>query len=138
LKENTMAPTIAFRLARNAVLGLLILGLGTWAGLGVKGAFARARETEALAAVDAREPRALLKVRAWEQARLERGPMPIKQAMADMAARGRTGADPGLSPVRSNDVAPLQGWAMRPHDVAPWMLAEDAGAVGAGAPDASE
>ncbi len=122
-----------FPVARSAALGLLVVGLGTWAGMGARGGLARARGRAALAAVDAREPRALRIVRASERVRLEQGPLPIERAMDEMATRGRLAVDAGLLPLRSTDLAPLQGWAFHSNDVPPWMLAEDGGA-----PDASE
>jgi hypothetical protein len=117
-----------FPIIRSVLTGVLVVALGTAVGLGVQSAAARARGRSALALVGATSPKALLEVRASEQARLEQGPLPIERAMDQLASRGRRGAGPALEPLPSDDLAPMQGWGMKPHDVAPWMMV-DAGAA---------
>ncbi len=117
-------PRRRFPLVRSVLLGALIVALGTGLGLGVQGAAARATSRSSLAAVEARKPMALIMVRANEQARLDHGPLPIASAMAELAARGRRAGGPAIEPGPSDDLAPLQGWGMKPHDVAAWMMAD--------------
>lgn len=52
-------------------------------------------------------------VRQAEQARLSAGPMPIGQAMAALAQRGRS-AFPQLSPQPSSDLSAMSGWIHKP------------------------
>jgi hypothetical protein len=114
-------------IVRSILAGLLVVALGTGLGLGVGGAAARSRNRSALAAVGSTRPKALLKVRAFEQDRLDHGPLPIASAIDELAARGRHAVGAALEPHASDDLAPLQGWGMRPHDVPAWMMADAGG-----------
>jgi hypothetical protein len=68
----------------------------------------------------AAKPEALTSVRADEQDRLHNGPMPIDQAMHELAVKGR---GPDFMPVVSRDLAPLQGWARMPIQPPSLMIA---------------
>lgn len=65
------------------------------------------------------KPVALLSLRSDEQKRLTEGPLPIVQAMHELAAKGRP---PDVTPAQSKDLAPLQGWARMPSTVPAPML----------------
>lgn len=52
-------------------------------------------------------------VRQEEQAKLASGPMPIQQAMAALAQRGRNGF-PQLAAKPSSDLSAMSGWIHRP------------------------
>jgi len=109
-------------------LGLVLVALGTGAGVGIRSAVVRADDRAATRAIDAEKPKALQRVRASEEARLHAGGMPIERAMEEVATRGRRGLPAELQPEPSGDLAPLGGWGFQPRDVPPWMLAAaDAG-----------
>lgn len=89
--------------------------------------------------VEAR-PEALLSLRSDEQKRLTEGPVPIVQAMHQLAAKGRGAASPDIAPIESKDLAPLQGWSRMPAAVPLPMVtgaASAAAAPGAPAPSSS-
>jgi hypothetical protein len=83
----------------------------------------------------AAKPEALTSLRAEEQDRLRNGPLPIDQAMHELATKGR---GPDFMPVVSRDIAPLQGWVRMPVQAPSLMIAasQDAGAS-SGAPGAT-
>ena len=87
------------------------------------------------------KPEALMNLRTDEKERLHSGPIPIDQAMQQMAARGRT-AFPDITPnpTAPKDVAPMQQWIKLPGQVpaemtapqpsaAPGAISMDAGAA---------
>jgi len=119
-------------LLRILAIGLVVACGAAWVWFGGRAYIAVKRDQAALALVDARKPKALLELRATEDARLHAGPIPIEEAMHLLATRGRAGLGSALSPQPSNDTAPLMGWAFQPHDVPEWMMAApgDAGAAG--------
>jgi hypothetical protein len=70
-------------------------------------------------------PQALNDLRADEQKRLTEGPMPVEQAMKEIAAKGRKDVSPDVMPSASaaRDIGPLQGWQKMPSEVPPAMTA---------------
>jgi hypothetical protein len=75
----------------------------------------------------AAKPEALTSLRAEEQDHLRNGPLPIDQAMHELATKGR---GPDFMPVASRDIAPLEGWVRMPIQAPSLMIAasQDAGA----------
>jgi hypothetical protein len=73
------------------------------------------------------KPEALLNVRADEKARLASGPIPIEQAMHEIAAKGRS-ASPDIMPSASRDFAPLQGWSKMTIEAPSPMMAPESDA----------
>jgi hypothetical protein len=117
-----------FLFKRSIFFGLLVVGLGTGAGVGLRSTVVRAADEAAMAAIDSKAPNALRMVRASEEARLTKGPMPIERAMQELANKGRMGLPSELLPKQSADTAPLVGWGNQPHEVPPWVMAPpDAG-----------
>jgi hypothetical protein len=101
--------------------------------------FDHVAQAEELRKVSQAKPEALMELRTDEHARLMTGPVPIEQAMEDLAKKGRMGASPDIVPTASHDVAPLQGWMKMPSTVpAPMMAAEAASAAPAAAPIAAD
>jgi hypothetical protein len=111
-----------FPLKTSLLVSLLVVALGTGAGVGVKSASVRRGRELAIAAIDANKPRALTRIRASEERRLTEGPLPIEKAMEELTSKGRMGLPTELLPLASADLAPLAGWAFLPHDVPEWML----------------
>lgn len=107
---------------------LLVSGAAAWAWFGGRSSLAVKREAAALAREDARRPKAVIDLRASEEARLHSGPVPIEEAMHRLAMKGRVGYDARLTPQPSVDTAPLMGWVYQPHDVPEWMMAAPADA----------
>ncbi|MGO8995130.1 MAG: hypothetical protein ACLQVI_17585 [Polyangiaceae bacterium] len=65
-------------------------------------------------------PEELIKLRAGEQKNLTTSPLPISQAMQELATRGRTNYQAFLSqaditPQASNDLGPMVGWVRSPN-----------------------
>jgi hypothetical protein len=123
-------------LPRRVLALLLLAALGSWAWFGGRAYAGLKRDEAARARVDAHKPKALLDLRASEDARLHGGSVPIDEAMRRLSTTGRTGLGRALAPVQSNDTAPLMGWVYQPHDVPEWMMTAptDAGADGQSPP----
>jgi hypothetical protein len=80
------------------------------------------------------KPEALFNLRSDEQKRLTEGPIPISQAMHDLATKGRAS---DIEPVQSKDLSPLQGWSRLPATVPQPMInsaASSAAPSGASSP----
>ncbi|MGD0674230.1 MAG: hypothetical protein ABSC94_02350 [Polyangiaceae bacterium] len=107
---------LIFRVGALAIITLIAVrgALGAY--------FDSVARAEELRKVGEAKPGQLLNLRADEERRLGSGPMPIGEAMHDLAKRGRMNASPELSPTTSHDVSPLIGWAKMPQAVpAPMM-----------------
>jgi hypothetical protein len=66
------------------------------------------------------KPEELLKLREGEQRNLTSSPLPISQAMRELATRGRTNyaafkAEADITPEQSNDLGPMVGWVRAPN-----------------------
>jgi hypothetical protein len=66
------------------------------------------------------KPEELIKLREGEQRNLTTTPLPISQAMQELASRGRTNyaafvAQADITPQPSNDLGPLVGWVRAPN-----------------------
>ena len=100
------------------------------------------------------KPAELLKLREGEQRNLSTAPLPIGQAMQELASRGRTNyqafaAQADITPQPSNDLGPMVGWVQAPNQAVidainaaaanppPEPAAADAGASAADAGKAS-
>jgi hypothetical protein len=104
------------------------------------------------------KPEELLKLREGEQRNLASAPLPIGQAMQELASRGRTNyaaftSQADITPQPSNDLGPMVGWVRAPNqamvdkmtaaaanapaDTAAAGTAVDGGAASAIAPNSS-
>jgi hypothetical protein len=90
------------------------------------------------------KPEELIKLREGEQRNLANSPLPIAQAMQQLASRGRTNYaafQPDITPQPGNDLGPMVGWLQTPNQAVidainlaaatppPDQAAADAGAV---------
>jgi hypothetical protein len=92
------------------------------------------------------KPEELMKLHEGEQRNLTTSPVPIAQAMQQLASRGRTNYaafQPDITPQPGNDLAPMLGWVQAQHTeyiaaINAAAAAADQAAADAGAPgDAS-
>src|SRR5580704_8437399 len=64
------------------------------------------------------KPEELMKLREGEQRNLTTSPLPIAQAMQQLASRGRTNYaafQPDITPQPGNDLGPMVGWVQAPN-----------------------
>jgi hypothetical protein len=113
---------LIFKVAIGAILTLLVLRVV------LVSYFDRLVQAEEIRKVVGAKPEVLIGQRAEEEIRLGRGPLPIAQAMHQLATKGRP-AD--FMPAASKDVAPLQGWVQMPLEAPPMMTAHPAPASSA-------
>jgi hypothetical protein len=110
-------------------IGILSIGTLFAVHAGLTAYFDRMVRDETYRKVGSVAPDALMSLRADEQQRLTTGSMPIDKSMQTLAAKGRMGAGPAITPTESKDIAPLQGWTQMPGSVPPGMMASAAPAT---------
>jgi hypothetical protein len=84
------------------------------------------------------KPEELMKLREGEQRNLTGSPLPIGQAMHDLATRGRTNyaafmPQADITPQQSNDLGPMVGWVRAPNQA----VIDSINAAAANAPPAT-
>jgi hypothetical protein len=100
------------------IVGIGLLSVSGLLGLrtGLQAYFLRITEREQQIKVFGQPPLQLRRLREAEQRQMSGGPIPIEQAIAQIASGVRPAA---VVPAPSTDWAPLQGWTQLPVNIAP-------------------